>query len=491
MENLLKQLMLGKALLFIVVLGLGGSFQTGLHLTLISSPTPFIKSYINSSWTQRYGQAPGENTVTFIWSMVTSIYALGALIGAISVQWITNQMGRKRAMIWNNSINVIGLAIMISSKFTNYFEMILLSRFLFGFTSGLAGNIHVLYLGDCSPKRIRGIITLTVAIFLAGGKLMGQVMGLSEILGREELWNLLLCVPSVFFSIIQMIALPFFPEAPRYLLIEKGNMEGCKKALQYLWGPGDYKLEIEEMLVEQSALKGERSKTPMELLRDRSMRWQVLCTFAINGGVQFCGIAAFSVFTFSIFQEAGIPVDKIRYVTLGLGISEIVTNITCGLMIERVGRRVLLWTGFGAMGIIMALLTVTLELKDYSFWMPYSTVGLIFLFVIFYGAGPAGVLNSICHEIFMQTYRSAAFVFIGILQWGGFSVLGFTFPFLLATLKSFSFLCFSCVCLTASLFFYLILPETKGKSPMEISEDFKNIRVCGSSTKEMCLETRL
>ncbi|XP_076879408.1 solute carrier family 2, facilitated glucose transporter member 9-like [Brachyhypopomus gauderio] len=222
---------------------------------------------------------------------------------------------------------------------------------------------------------------------MAIGKLTGQIMGLSELLGREEFWNILLCVPA-FFSLIQMLTLPFFPEAPRYLLIEKEDTEQCRKALQCLWGPGEYEKEIEEMLEEQASLKGERSKTLQELLRDKSVRWQLLTLLVLNEGIQLCGISGISVFSFSIFQEAGIPVDKIRYVTLGVGMSEIFTNITCGLLIDRVERRVLLWACFGAKAALMALITITLQLKDYASWIPYSTVGFIFLFIIFYGAGP-------------------------------------------------------------------------------------------------------
>ncbi|XP_017567119.2 solute carrier family 2, facilitated glucose transporter member 9-like isoform X1 [Pygocentrus nattereri] len=491
MDSVLRQLVRGKALLFIIVLSLGGSFHMGSNVTLISSPAPFIKSFINSSWTERYGEAPGEKTATLIWSTIVSSFPFGGLFGSINVRWITNHLGRKRAMIWNNAISFVALGTMIASRFANSFEMIMLSRFLFGFISGINTSIHCLYLGDSSPKKIRGMVSLTVALFSSSGKLFGQFMGLSEILGREAWWNILLGIPA-FFSIIQMVTLPFFPEAPRYLLIEKGNTEECKKALQFLWGPGDYKLEIEEMLVEQAALRGERSKTLLELLRDQNVRWQICSLVIIQGAVEFCGISALSLYSYSIFQEAGIPVDKIRYVTMGVGLSEVLNNITCGLLIDRVGRKVLLWLGFGIMAVIMALMTLTLELKDYSFWIPYSTVALVFLFVIFYGGGPAGVMPSLTHEIFIQSYRSAAFVLMGILLWGSFTVLGFIFPFLLVTLKSFIFLLFSCVCLAASLYIFFILPETKGKTPLEISEEFRKIRVCCSSTDmDLCLETKL
>ena len=54
------------------------------------------------------------------------------------------------------------------------------------------------------------------------------VLFYSEILGREEQWHILLCVPALF-SVVQIIVLPFLPEAPRYLFIEKGDEKACIK----------------------------------------------------------------------------------------------------------------------------------------------------------------------------------------------------------------------------------------------------------------------
>lgn len=50
----------------------------------------------------------------------------------------------------------------------------------------------------------------------------------SEILGREDLWHVLLCIPALF-SVVQVLVLPFLPDAPRYLFIEKGDEKACKK----------------------------------------------------------------------------------------------------------------------------------------------------------------------------------------------------------------------------------------------------------------------
>lgn len=50
----------------------------------------------------------------------------------------------------------------------------------------------------------------------------------SEILGQEDLWNILLCIPALF-SVAQVLVLPLLPDAPRHLFIEKGDEKACQK----------------------------------------------------------------------------------------------------------------------------------------------------------------------------------------------------------------------------------------------------------------------
>ncbi|XP_023273253.1 solute carrier family 2, facilitated glucose transporter member 5-like, partial [Seriola lalandi dorsalis] len=246
METLLQQLTRGNALILIIILGIGGSFQSGYHITGLSSPSPFIQRFINSSWYDRYEEHPPAQTVTMIWSLIVSMYAVGGLFGAVSVKFISGRLGRKKAMICNSFIAIVAAGIMLTSKVAKSYEMIIVARILYGYSSGLGTSTHLIYLGEISPRKIRGMVTLTSATFGSLGKLFAQFCGLSEILGREELWNIVLCVPA-FFSVVHVIALPFLPDAPRYLFIEKDDDKACKKALQSLWGQGDYKQEMDEM----------------------------------------------------------------------------------------------------------------------------------------------------------------------------------------------------------------------------------------------------
>ncbi|XP_036007756.1 solute carrier family 2, facilitated glucose transporter member 9-like isoform X2 [Fundulus heteroclitus] len=456
MESFFQQLTKGNALLLITILGFGGSFQAGYHKTGLSSPSPYIQSFINSSWNDRYNEPPSPQKVTMIWSLIVSMYAIGGLFGAVSVKFFSRKLGRKRAIICNSMISVTGAVMMLTSKEAKSFEMIIVARMLYGYSSGLGMSLHLMYLGEISPRKIRGRLTLTSATFTSFGKLCGQFFGLSEILGRRDLWHVLLCVP-VCFSVAQVLVLPFLPEAPRYLFLEKGDDKACKRALQRLWGKGDYKQEVEEMLIEQTALEASPPKSPLQLLKDQTVRWQLITIFIIYFCNRMSGMSAISTFSFDIFLKAGVPKDKIRYVTLGLGISEILTSISCDLS-----------------------------------WVPYLTATLIFLFIVSFCGGPGAATATLSSELFIQSDRLAAFVLMGLHRWFIFAVLGLLLPFIIDALSSYCFMLFAGVCLLGSLYTFFLLPETKGKTLMDISKEFKAITVCGKSfLEEDKVETKL
>ncbi|KAM7423142.1 hypothetical protein PAMA_010930 [Pampus argenteus] len=491
METVLQQLIRGNALFLIIILGIGGSFQSGYHNTGLSSPSPYIQQFINSSWYDRYKEPPPQQTVTIIWSLIVSMYAVGGLFGAVSVKFISGMLGRKKAMIGNSFIAIVAAGIMLTSKGAKSYEMIIVARILYGYSAGLGASTHLMYLGEISPRKIRGIVTLTSATFTSLGKLSGQFFGLSEILGREELWNIVLCVPACF-SVLQVLVLPFLPEAPRYLFIEKGDVKACKKALQSLWGQGDFKQEMDEMLAEQAAIEAAPPKNTLQLLRDKTVRWQLITMSMIYCCNQLSGMSAISIFSFDIFRKAGIPRDQIRYVTLGLGVSEILTSLCCGLLIDHIGRRLLFWGGYGLMSACWVLITVTLNLKASSYWASYITTGLIILFIMSFCGGPAGATAALNSEIFIQSNQLAAFVLMGIQRWFLFAVLGLVFPFIINALDSYCFVIFACMCLLGCLYTFFLLPETKGKTLLEIADEFKAITVCGKFfLEENRVETKL
>ncbi|XP_072355055.1 LOW QUALITY PROTEIN: solute carrier family 2, facilitated glucose transporter member 11-like [Scyliorhinus torazame] len=481
----------GRMLLpLILVTGIGGGFQYGFNMSSINAPSMFIKKFIAETWVERFGTALDETAVTLLWCVIVSTYPIGGLFGALNAGHLSIKYGRKNALLFNNIVAIVAAIIMMFSKVGRSFEMILVGRFLYGINAGIGLNVHSMYLGESAPKELRGLVSLTRAMFVAFGKFIGQVVGLREILGTETAWPLLLAFSGLP-ALIQLFLLPWFPESPRYLLIDRGNKVLCVDALRRLWGQGDFFEEVQDMEAEQAAARGERPKTARELFQDRSVRWQLITNIMLTVAMQLCGINAIYFYssevfqeTSEVFQEAGIPNWTIPYVVLGAGATLLLTSMISGFFIERDGRKALLWKGYSLMTLWAALLCVTLPLQHQFTWMPYLSIFLIFAYIFSYGIGPAGVTAIIPFEIFTQSYRPVAFVINGSFQWLGLVLLGMIFPFIVEGLGPFCFLIFLGDCLIIAVFVFIILPETKGKTILEINEEFRKInrkRMGGSS----------
>lgn len=451
--------------------GIGGTFQYGYNISVINAPTMYIQTFINETWLERTGTPLESHLITLLWSIIVSVYPLGGLIGALIAGPLAVQFGRKTSLLLNNLFVILSAVLVLASRACRSFEMIILSRVFAGVNAGLSMNVQPMYLGESAPKKLRGAVSMSSASFTALGIVLGQVIGLREILGSEWCWPLLLASNAIP-GLVQLVTLPWLPESPRYLLIDKNNKEACLKALRRLRGSVDLSAEMDEMLEEQAAVKGERSKRPWELFQDRSVRWQLITVVVLSSAMQLCGNDSMYFYASYVFQEAGIPYDKIQYVVIGTGSCELITSITCTLFIERLGRRILILGGYMLMALWAVVFMVALSLQEKISWMPYMSMGCMFAYILSFGIGPAGVTGILPTEIFDQNSRPAAYMISGSLMWSMLFLVGMLFPFIVGGLGVFCYVPFCTVCVLSSVFIAFFLPETKGKSLLEISAEF-------------------
>nr|XP_013800282.1 PREDICTED: solute carrier family 2, facilitated glucose transporter member 11-like [Apteryx mantelli mantelli] len=460
------------------VLGIGGTFQYGLQISIINSPAEYIKSFIHETWLKRYGSSPSEEIVTLMWSFVVSIHSIGGLLGSMFAGYLLVRFGRKKAMLLTNIPALLSAALMGLSRLSGSFEMIIIGRMFSGVCGGLALSIHIMYAGECAPQKLRGVIAITASTAIAVGKFVGFALGLREVLGVDAFWPILMAANALP-ALIQLLTLPFFPDSPRYLLIDKKDKEGCIKAVKQLWGDGDHAAEMDDMMAEQKAINGEKPKSVCDLFRDKAVRWQLITLFLVSSCMQLIGVNVVYFYAYNVFVKAGIPPAQTRYVSLGVGITEILTTVLCGFLIERAGRKMLLWKSYTVMSLALGLLTITLSLQDSVSWVPYCSVALIFIFIMSFGIGPAGVICPLPTEIFIQSYRPAAYVLSGVTNWIQLFFLGLVFPFIVEGLGSFCFMIFFAYCLSMAIFVFLVMPETKGKTMLQIMEEFNRLNYRG------------
>lgn len=208
------------------------NMETQQKQSICTFATQFLRSFINSSWVDRYEETPPPHMVTMIWSLIVSLYGLGAFLGSLTINLVSRKLGRcvktnkhkkrrlgvvvqtgcccvlrKMAAACNGCISMAAGAIMLASKPVQSYEMIIAARILYGFSAGetlwcvmmmmmmmlsggacligptslaagLGQGIHLIYLTEISPTNIRGIVCQSAATFLSLGKLSAQVIGL-------------------------------------------------------------------------------------------------------------------------------------------------------------------------------------------------------------------------------------------------------------------------------------------------------------------------
>ncbi|XP_053938788.1 solute carrier family 2, facilitated glucose transporter member 11 isoform X6 [Cuculus canorus] len=427
-----------KLLLMILVLGIGGTHLSGFQISVINYTSPYIQKFINETWLERYGSVLHQETLTLLWSFIVSMYCVGGMLGCLCSGYLTAKYGKKKCLLFNDVVLIVAVLHTGFSKRAKSFEMILVGRFLEGIGAGIHTNAHVQYAGEISPKKLRGFINVTTSVFLALGKAVARILGLRDLLGAEDTWNVLLSFSGMV-ALIQLLFLPFFPESPPYLLMQKGDKPGCLKAMKQLWGEGNYQTEYDDLMKEKSVTKSTKIMNVLQVLKEPSVYPQLSTMLLLLLSLQLCGLSAITFYTSEIFKTANLQESIIPYVSLGVAICELISVIFC----------------------------------DQFLWMRYCSVILIFLFIIAYGIGPAGAVASVMNEIFTLSTRSSAFVIGGIVIWLGLTFTGMIFPFAVMLLGPFCFLIFIGVLVISAILIYLFLPETKGKSTFEITEEFK------------------
>ncbi|NXG36621.1 GTR9 protein, partial [Dromaius novaehollandiae] len=457
-----------------LLVSFGSSTLYGYNLAVVNAPAASIKAFYNATWSQRYGHGLAPGPLTLLYSLTVSFFALGGLLGSVLVGVLVARYGRNGTLSRSTLLVLLAGASMGFSRDLGSPEMVIFGRSVMGVHSGRcclvpsrSGAVH----GPGLVAHLRGLLGLVPSIFICLGVFLAQVLGLPELLGEDRYWPLLLSVVVVP-AFLQFLLLRCFPESPRYLLIERNNVHGATEALRRFLGTADVQDEIEEMREEQRALSSVETLSVWQLLRDRSVRWQTLSVAVVNAGMQLSGIDAIWFYTNTIFKDAGIPVPQIPYVTVGTGAVEIIAGLIGCVTVEKLGRRPLVLAGFCAMGLCSAGITGCRLLQAALPGMRYVAVACVVGIIAGFCTGPAGVPFLLTAELFTQAHRPAAYIVGGSLNWLSNFTVGFVFPFLQMSAGAFCYLFFCGVCLLVAIYVYLVVPETKNKTFVEISQIF-------------------
>lgn len=340
-------------------------------------------------------------------------------------------------------------------------------RFLIGLTDGASYTLLPLYVGEIVDPDIRGFLSsLLYTIFIVGMLFVNVVGPIMSIFESSLLIAALTAVH--FFSFI------FMPESPFYLA-QIREYQKALASLKILKGPQNARQELNVLI---DAIENENTKATMANISDLwiiSSNRKACSIFLILLWVQrVSGKVPMMLFTTQIFQESGSSIDATLSVII-YSVVEVLVVILVTPMIDRFGRiPLIVISGIGCsittflLGTFLYLKECKLVVATYLNWLPlFALVSHNILFNIGMGYCTMNYLSEL-FPMNVKAYASCgaeiAVVLLSIISAQFFYISAQAFG------MSIPFICYSVLCGTGVIFVYRLVPESKGKTLMEIQE---------------------
>jgi len=435
--NSTKQMTAGRVLFIAIVAALGG-ILFGYDTAVISGTTrivadQFLLTELSKGW-------------------YVGCALIGSIIGVAVAGMLSDFLGRKKTMLISAimfSISAIGCAV--SADFTQ----LVIYRIIGGFGIGVVSIVSPIYISEVSPAEKRGALVslyqlaITIGFLLAylvnylvlrGADLESADPALGTRMFNNEYWRGMLgmeTIPDLLF----LILIFFIPESPRWL-----EVRGQRKDNSEEW----------------------------KALREPGILMAVLWGSLIAILGQFMGVNAVLYYGPEIFQNAGLSSEGSMFSTVLVGIVNMLTTVLALIIIDKVGRKQLVWWGVG--GMIVCLLAI----GTYFAWGSALHLGTGFLLTFFLlyvfctAISISAVVFVLLSEMYPGRVRGLAMSIAGLALWVGTYLIGQLTPWMLQTLTpAGTFFLFAFMCLPYLYIMWKHIPETTGKTLEEIENYWK------------------
>ncbi|XP_004520679.1 facilitated trehalose transporter Tret1-2 homolog [Ceratitis capitata] len=416
-------------------------------------------------------------------SWFASINSMACPLGGLLVGYLMDRIGRRNTMLCTNCVGIVGLLLLVtapshSTRDAIYIQL-LVGRFLCGLMIGLSLSPIGSYSAEISLPRIRGRLIMGTSIAIACGILFMYLLGYFI----RNNFKLISIISVVYQCFAFCCCLPM-PESPSWLL-QKGYEERARKSLKYFRGLSKNDNNIYEEFETELALIKKNSdlsrsaaanESLLQAIRAPEVYKPLIMMIGLFFFQQCSGIVVVIVFAAQIATRAGVSADPLL-VAVFVGVARIVTTFFMGAIFEKWGRRPAGIVSAAGMTVCMLILAANGWWPAIGQHVPLLPVVAIVLHIIFSTMGLLTLPFFMISEVFPQRVRGSANGFtlcIGLLF--SFSVVKLypTMETLIGTANSFAF--FGAISLLGVAFIYFIVPETKGRSLLEIENYFRTGR---------------
>ena len=408
--------------IFLAVVAAIGGILFGYDTAVISGTTEVVK--------MQFGLTTGGEG----WYVGCAL--IGSILGVLIAGMLSDFLGRKKTMLISAllfSISAIGCAL--SADFTQ----LVIFRMIGGFGIGIVSIVSPIYISEVSPAQVRGTMVSLYQLFITIGFLLAYLMNYLIIKGTtmDDYWRPMLgaeAVPDLLF----LVLIFFIPESPRWLAV-RGQRQDKSEEWKALREPGILKAVL------------------------------IGSAIAILG--QFMGVNAVLYYGPKIVQDAGLSGEGSMFSTVLVGVVNMLTTVIALLIIDKVGRKQLVWWGVG--GMIFCLVCI-------GTWFAVGTMPTWFLLTFFLlyvfctAISISAVVFVLLSEMYPNRVRGLAMSVAGLALWVGTYLIGQLTPWMLENLTpAGTFFLFAFCCLPYLYIMWKYIPETTGKTLEEIEAYWK------------------
>jgi sugar porter (SP) family MFS transporter len=382
-------------------------------------------------------------------AMGSALYvtAAGALLGG----WPTDRFGRRATLLF---IGVLYLVGAVGSGLATNVTSFIIARSIGGLGIGVSTVAAPLYISEIAPPRHRGLLAGLFQFNIVFGILVAYLSNALLAGIGENAWRWMLGVaafPSLLYTVLCLV----LPESPRWLLCKKNDRAAGAKVLQLI-RPDASEAEIQAEAEAILAASSEQTSAPG--FWTRQLRIPILLAILIAFFNQMSGINAVLYYAKRILEMTGLGEKAALHQAVGMGATNFIFTFVGLWLIDRLGRRTLLY--IGSFGYILSL-----GLVAWAFFTGHSGIVPIFLFAFIaaHAVGQGAVIWVFISEIFPSRHRAQGQTLGCFTHWIFAALIASFFPKMAAAFPPgyvFSFFCGMMVLQLLWVKFWV--PETKG-----------------------------
>ena len=412
-----------------------------------------------------------EKTIQSLWKLGDGQHGLamsmalwGTVLGSFVGGRPTDRFGRKKTLLW---IGVLYFVSAIWSALASDVNSFMVARFIGGVGVGISTVAAPLYISEIAPPRFRGRLAGMFQFNIVFGILVAFLS--NAVLGGigDNAWRWMLGVEAIPALVYTFLCFGL-PESPRWLIGRQNNREEGLKVLRLI-NPDASESEIGTTADRIASASTEKNRaTGFWTAR---LRVPILLAFFIAFFNQLSGINAILYFAPRIFELTGLGPQAALLRSVGIGVTNLIFTFVGLWLIDRLGRRTLLY--IGSFGYI-----ISLGLCSWAFFSEnYNIVpACIFGFIAAHAVGQGAVIWVFISEIFPNEYRAAGQSLGSFTHWIFAALLTTFFPKMVTAFPAgYVFLFFCSMMVLQLIWVRLMVPETKGVPLEDIERKLNSV----------------